>query len=400
MVSVVRGYSETRGRTLRQDCGDPRALRGPTRRAACHVAKHLGRGRGRGPGRRVGVNASSRAGGIRESSGAGKVATVRETVLEPAPKLVRAPASGLSLLNTLLLVVATFAFVAATWSFRQAMRTFDQACLDTTEAMRATESASREVEKLSLQLEREIPVTLLSVENASLEVEILSQGLQSLTGSLNRNIRQPVQDAVAATVDTSTNVIKRVPSDLNFVADVATMVLGEWRTRLGDTIGNLDKSYFRQGGEVSTRAQREAVAWIESWRARTAEMRETEEGEEGEAAADAADAVEDLEPSSEGLSGKELVSRTKGGEEDSCRSLLLPKAAPRASVQNVLTCLPLFLPYLSRPATRSHWRSRPRRTRRPRRRSPPADSRRPCRSTSPSPATRNDPLHKVGKVIR
>ena len=251
-----------------------------------------------------------------------------------------------------------------------------------------------------MQLEREIPVTLLSVENASLEVEILSQGLQSLTGSLNRNIRQPVQDAVAATVDTSTNVIKRVPSDLNFVADVATMVLGEWRTRLGDTIGNLDKSYFRQGGEVEHEGAAGGRGLDRVLEGQDGGDEGDRGGRRGRRAADAADAVEGLGAPSEGLSGKELVSRTKGGEEDSCRSLLLPKAAPRASVQNVLTCLPLFLPYLSRPATRSHWRSRPRRTRRPRRRSPPADSRRPCRSTSPSPATRNDPLRKVGKVIR
>ena len=152
---------------------------------------------------------------------------------------------------------------------------------------------------MSLQLEREIPVTLTSVEDASLEVEILSKGLQGITGSVNKNIRQPVQDAVAATVDTSTNVIKRVPNDLQFVSDVATMVLGEWRSRLGDTIGNIDTSYFR--GKANTKQQREAIDWIESWRARTNAMKKEEE-------ASAEDAAPGAGGDLDGIPAKELVS--------------------------------------------------------------------------------------------
>ena len=116
------------------------------------------------------------------------------------------------------------------------------------------------MEVVSLQLERDIPVTLSAVENASLELEELSRSLQSLTGSVNRNIRQPVQDAVTRTVDTSTNVMKRVPTDLQYVSEVATMALGEWRARLGDTIGSIR----------TTSGQREAMDWIEAWKARTA----------------------------------------------------------------------------------------------------------------------------------
>lgn len=187
---------------------------------------------------------------------------------QPGPPLARVQ-PNYGFVNTLLLAVATFAFVAASWTFRSTLKSFDEACQATEKASKATEKASKEVETLSLQLEKNIPVTLAFVENASLEVEILSKGLQSLTGAVNKNIRQPVQDAVAATVDTSTNVMKRVPNDLAFVSDVATMVLGEWRSRLGDTIGNIDTTYFRK-----TRAQREATDWIESYRERTAAMDE------------------------------------------------------------------------------------------------------------------------------
>ncbi|UPR02726.1 hypothetical protein HOP50_10g60530 [Chloropicon primus] len=197
------------------------------------------------------------------------VKTVQEPVVSARPA---AGVTGLGLINTALLAVATSAFVAASWTFRSTMKTFDQACLDTTEAMRATERASKEVEILSLQLEREIPETLSSVESASEELEVLAQGLQFITGSVNKRIREPVQDAVALTVDTSTNVMKRVPNDLQFVSEVATTVLAEWRARLGDTIGNIDTGYFRQ--KATTKAQREAIDWIASWRARTAAMEE------------------------------------------------------------------------------------------------------------------------------
>ena len=198
-----------------------------------------------------------------------KTKQVTQTVGEP----IRSPglaglAPSFRLVNTLLLSIATFMFVLTSWTFRSSLKSFDQACIDTTAAMKATEKASKEVETMSLQMEREIPVTLVAVENASIEVEMLAQGLQSLTGSVNRNIRQPVQDAVAATVDTSTSVMKRVPTDLQYVSDVATMVLGEWTARLGDTIGNMDTSFRR------TKGQKEASEWIKSWRARTAAMEE------------------------------------------------------------------------------------------------------------------------------
>jgi hypothetical protein len=171
------------------------------------------------------------------------------------------------LVNTALLGVATISFVLTSLSFKKSLRVFDQTCIDTSEAMNATEKASKEVETLSLQLEREIPVTLLAIEQGSVEVEELSKSLQSLTGSVNRNIRQPVQNAVTKTVDTSTNVIRRMPNDLQYVSEVATMALGEWRARLGDTIGSFEK--LRKG---STSGQDEAIDWIEAWRERTAAL--------------------------------------------------------------------------------------------------------------------------------
>lgn len=200
----------------------------------------------------------------------GKVRLTKTVIQEPELPRIQAGQGGpnYSLVNTALLCVATISFVVTSLSFKKSLRMFDQTCIDTMEAMKATEKASKEVEIVSLQLEREIPVTLVAIENASLEVEELSKSLQSLTGSVNRNIRQPVQDAVTKTVDTSTNVMRRVPNDLQYVSEVATMALGEWRARLGDTIGSFEK--LRKGS--ITTGQEEAIDWIEAWKLRTAAL--------------------------------------------------------------------------------------------------------------------------------
>lgn len=190
-------------------------------------------------------------------------------IISPSPSPPAFP--WLPIAFVFLLTISSLAgtFIVTVIYLRPIIQAAERAAIAAEIAAKEMKEAAEEMEKTALMMQVDIPVTMLDIQEASQEFELLGKQLNYLAETLIKPVVQPVEAlgaAATATSERASGLTQRVVSDSSALANILRSTLSSFRRQMGWTSLSIAQREEASRRLSLTRRQQEARLWIARWR--------------------------------------------------------------------------------------------------------------------------------------